>query len=179
MEFKKWWVLKSKILDHRKPLFFVNTVCQKVTKLYFQRQKSIDSFFFLSSFKNINLGRLSAMPIHKLQLFPLSMLIFGKKSWFENPPCLKFHNLTDTNVGTSFHEKLGHHNLESVMLDLMIGGVETTSTALTWATLFMIKYPDIQRRVQNEIFTQVHTLWSVNNGAAGDMQDTCCGGYRP
>jgi len=59
------------------------------------------------------------------------------------------------NIGTSFHEKLGHHNLESVMLDLMIGGVETTSTALTWATLFMIKYPDIQRRVQNEIFTQV------------------------
>ena len=41
------------------------------------------------------------------------------------------------------------------MLDLMIGGVETTSTALTWATLFMIKYPDIQQRVQNEIFTQV------------------------
>ena len=80
MEFQKLWVLKSKILDHRKPLFFVNTVCQKVTKLYFQRQKSIDSFFFLSSFKNINLGRLSAMPIHKLQLFPLSMLIFGKKS---------------------------------------------------------------------------------------------------
>ena len=90
---------------------------------------------------------------------------------------MKFHNLTDTNVGTSFHEKLGHHNLESVMLDLMIGGVETTSTALTWATLFMIKYPDIQRRVQNEIFTQVNTLWSVNNGTAGDMQDTCCGGY--
>ena len=59
----------------------------------------------------------------------------------------------------------------------MIGGVETTSTALTWATLFMIKYPDIQRRVQNEIFTQVNTLWSVNNGTAGDMQDTCCGGY--
>ena len=34
-------------------------------------------------------------------------------------------------------------------------GVETTSTALTWATLFMIKYPDVQQRVQNEIFTQV------------------------
>ena len=37
----------------------------------------------------------------------------------------------------------------------MIAGIETTSTALTWGTLFMIKYPDIQRRVQNEIFTQV------------------------
>ena len=59
------------------------------------------------------------------------------------------------NIGTSFHGKLGHHNLESVILDLMIAGIETTSTALTWGTLFMIKYPDIQRRVQNEIFTQV------------------------
>ena len=39
----------------------------------------------------------------------------------------------------------------------MIAGIETTSTALTWGTLFMIKYPDIQRRVQNEIFTQVIT----------------------
>ena len=37
----------------------------------------------------------------------------------------------------------------------MIAGIETTSTALTWGTLFMIKYPDIQRRVQNEIFAQV------------------------
>ena len=63
------------------------------------------------------------------------------------------------------------------MLDLMIAGVETTSTALTWGTLFMIKYPDIQRRVQNEIFTQVHTLRSVNNGAAGDMPDTRRVGY--
>ena len=63
--------------------------------------------------------------------------------------------MTDNNLGTSFHGKLGHHNLESVILDLMIAGIETTSTALTWGTLFMIKYPDIQRRVQNEIFNQV------------------------
>ena len=65
----------------------------------------------------------------------------------------QIHN--DANKGTSFYGNLGHQNLESVLLDLMIAGIETTSTALTWSTLFMIKYPHIQRKVQDEIFTQV------------------------
>ena len=61
----------------------------------------------------------------------------------------------DANKGTSYHGNLGQQNLESVLLDLLFGGIETTSTALTWSILFMIKYPNVQRKVQDEIFAQV------------------------
>lgn len=59
--------------------------------------------------------------------------------------------IEDSDKGSSFHEDLGHHNLRSVILDLMLAGIETTSTALTWSILLMTKYPDIQKKVQSEI----------------------------
>ena len=61
----------------------------------------------------------------------------------------------DSTKGTSFHGNLGHQNLECVLLDLMLAGIETTSTALTWSSIFMIRYPHVQQKVQDEIFSQV------------------------
>ncbi len=52
---------------------------------------------------------------------------------------------------STFHGSLGLQNLESSIFDLLLAGSETTSTALTWATLFMIKFPHIQKKVQEEI----------------------------
>lgn len=37
------------------------------------------------------------------------------------------------------------------MVDLFEGGTETTTNTLRWALLFLIKYPDIQKKVQAEI----------------------------
>lgn len=52
---------------------------------------------------------------------------------------------------SSFHGTLGLQNLRSTILDLLLAGSETTSTALTWAILYMIRYPEIQKRVQREL----------------------------
>ena len=38
---------------------------------------------------------------------------------------------------------------------IFVTGIETTSTALTWSTLYMIKYPEIQSKVQAEIHDKV------------------------
>ena len=62
--------------------------------------------------------------------------------------------IDDSPLDSSFHGVRGLQNLRSTILDLLLAGSETTSTALTWAVLFMIRYPDIQKRVQQEI-TQV------------------------
>ncbi|XP_066291900.1 cytochrome P450 2J4-like [Branchiostoma lanceolatum] len=43
--------------------------------------------------------------------------------------------------------------LVTTVLDLFIAGTETTTTTLRWASLLMILYPDIQRKVQQEIDT--------------------------
>lgn len=52
---------------------------------------------------------------------------------------------------SSFNGSLGLQNLRSTILDLLLAGSETTSTALTWAILYMIRYPEIQKRVQREL----------------------------
>ncbi|XP_053236402.1 cytochrome P450 2K6-like [Podarcis raffonei] len=46
-----------------------------------------------------------------------------------------------------FHNK----NLKAVVANLFAAGMETTSTTLCWGLLLMMKYPEIQRKVQEEI----------------------------
>lgn len=46
-----------------------------------------------------------------------------------------------------FHDK----NLTMLITNLFAAGMETTSTTLRWGLLLMIKYPEIQKNVQNEI----------------------------
>ncbi|XP_028818305.1 cytochrome P450 2J2-like isoform X2 [Denticeps clupeoides] len=54
----------------------------------------------------------------------------------------------------SSHEPVdGFHEFNLVLnsLDLFLAGTETTSTTLLWALLFLVKYPDVQEKVQAEI----------------------------
>ncbi|KAM4771245.1 cytochrome P450 2K4-like [Rhinophrynus dorsalis] len=51
------------------------------------------------------------------------------------------------NPNSYFHEL----NLLSVLTTLFTAGTETTSSTICWAISFMIQYPDIQKRVHEEI----------------------------
>ncbi|KAM5152296.1 cytochrome P450 2K1-like [Mantella aurantiaca] len=46
-------------------------------------------------------------------------------------------------------------NLVYSVLDLFAAGTETTATTLRWSILMMMKYPEIQKRVQEEIQTHI------------------------
>ncbi|KAM4771229.1 cytochrome P450 2K1-like [Rhinophrynus dorsalis] len=49
--------------------------------------------------------------------------------------------------GLYFHD----NNLAVLVFSLLTAGMETTSTTLRWGFLLMMKYPEIQKNVQNEI----------------------------
>ncbi|XP_060086961.1 cytochrome P450 2K6-like [Heteronotia binoei] len=44
-----------------------------------------------------------------------------------------------------------NENLKSIVANLFGAAVETTSSTLRWSMLFMMKYPEIQRKVQDEM----------------------------
>lgn len=44
-----------------------------------------------------------------------------------------------------------HEQLVSICVDLFMAGSDTTTNSLTFAMFFMMKYQDVQRKVQEEL----------------------------
>ena len=51
---------------------------------------------------------------------------------------------------SSFYGIAGMENLTHNLMDFFMAGSETTSTTLTWAMLYMVRYPQVQKKVQGE-----------------------------
>ena len=60
-----------------------------------------------------------------------------------------------TDTKSSFYGQFGLDNLKVTLFDLFVAGSETTSTTLTWAALYMVRYPEVQRKVQEELDKEV------------------------
>jgi len=52
---------------------------------------------------------------------------------------------------SSFHGESGRLNLVHTLFDIFLAGSETTSTTLTWAMLYMGRYPEVQAKVHKEL----------------------------
>ena len=72
---------------------------------------------------------------------------------FTDAMLIEIQNTTDKD--SSFYGDFGIENLKNVLFDLFLAGSETTSTTLTWAALYMVRYPKVQARVQAELETVV------------------------
>ena len=70
-----------------------------------------------------------------------------------------------TDQSSSFFGEKGQENLANTLYDLFLAGSETTSTTLTWALLFMARYPNVQKKVQEEMGSV------VGLGMAPSLQD--------
>ena len=59
---------------------------------------------------------------------------------------------TDTgDTSSSFYGERGEVHLKASILDLYIAGSETSSTTLLFCIIYMVNFPDIQKKVQEEI----------------------------
>ena len=92
---------------------------------------------------------------------------------------LDFRDFTDimlieiqktTDPASSFYGEFGIENLVNVMMDLFVAGSETTSTTLTWAMLYMIRYPKVIKiknpslpyywtHIQCKIFSNIESFY--------------------
>lgn len=61
------------------------------------------------------------------------------------------HSLNTFPVSLSFIENVAEANVYKVIVDLFLAGGETTGTSLDWSLLYMITYPEIQSKCQDEI----------------------------
>ena len=62
------------------------------------------------------------------------------------------HKIKNTSqINNSFYGNIGRLNLENAILDFFMAGSETVSSYLNWCTLFMAKYRDVQKKVQEEL----------------------------
>ena len=66
---------------------------------------------------------------------------------------MEIEKTTDTK--SSFYGQFGLDNLKVTLFDLFVAGSETTSTTLTWAALYMVRYPEVQAKVQEELDKEV------------------------
>lgn len=52
---------------------------------------------------------------------------------------------------TSFENFVSESELLKFVGDLFVGGTETTATTLRWALVFLVRHPDVQQKVYDEI----------------------------
>ncbi|XP_069584344.1 cytochrome P450 2K6-like isoform X2 [Ranitomeya imitator] len=88
-------------------------------------------------------------------------ILLSNRFDYEDPTLLKLLKIVNENIQLLGTQKamekpnpglyFTNENLTVLVSDLFSAGMETTSTTLRWGLLLMMKYPEIQKKVQSEI----------------------------
>ena len=118
--------------------------------------------------KLLNLGLVKkALGLDQLEAFFGQVLQMVKPAIDNHKSTLDENNIRDfmdlylleisktSDPKSSFHPQNGLLSLQNLMIDLFIAGTETTSSSLLWAFYFLLKYPECQPKIYQEILEQV------------------------
>ncbi|XP_040204347.1 cytochrome P450 2A3-like isoform X2 [Rana temporaria] len=97
----------------------------------------------------------------------INLVMFGRRWGYEDETFLKFVSVIN-NLFTFIRSPLGlekdvknsefcQENLQASVFEMFIAGTDTTANNLQFSLLVMIKYPDIQERIQEEIDAVIGT----------------------
>ena len=73
----------------------------------------------------------------KIEDFLDMYILLRKKSW--------------ASTSSTFFGNIGNQNQQIVLLDLFLAGVETTTTSLLWAILFLLHHPEVQEKIYEAV----------------------------
>ncbi|XP_069602772.1 cytochrome P450 2G1-like isoform X3 [Ranitomeya imitator] len=103
-------------------------------------------------------------PVHIMRLTVSNVIcsiVFGERFDYEDKKFLTlislFNEITERINSTSGQEKKNQdtefceENLQATITDLFLAGTETTSLTLRYGFLILMKYPEIQEKIHNEI----------------------------
>ena len=65
----------------------------------------------------------------------------------------------ENDSNSSFHQERGHYMLVNTLIDLLIAGMETTSSAIVWTLLLLLHHPEAKRNVLEEIDKVLPLNW--------------------
>ena len=74
---------------------------------------------------------------------------------------------------SSFYGKRGEESLMASIMDLFLGGIETTAATLSWGILYMLHNPEVQKKVQNELDMVLDPQRQVTQDYKSRLPYTC------
>ncbi|XP_063919935.1 probable cytochrome P450 305a1 isoform X2 [Zophobas morio] len=138
----------------------LNVIWALITDLFNRRSKAFDMTggtlslypwlrYILPEWSGYNLiQRVNA----NMKNFFMKTIYEHQQSWKEGKnDDLIYRYISEMRANNNDDEDFIEEQLVMICLDLFIGGAQTTSGTLNFAFLLMIMYPDIQKKVQNEI----------------------------
>ena len=77
------------------------------------------------------------------------------------------------NYKSSFYGKRGKDSLLASLMDIFLGGIETTASTLNWGILYMLHYPHVQKAVHQELDENLDGKRQITIEDKGKIPYTC------
>ncbi|XP_043568978.1 steroid 17-alpha-hydroxylase/17,20 lyase [Chiloscyllium plagiosum] len=68
---------------------------------------------------------------------------------------LKAKHNAENNNNSKYEERLTDDHLQMTVADIFGAGVETTATTLAWTIIYLLHYPEVQKKIHEEIDSQI------------------------
>ncbi|ONI30288.1 hypothetical protein PRUPE_1G242300 [Prunus persica] len=66
--------------------------------------------------------------------------------------------------------QLGHNNIKAVLMNLFLGGIDTSATTMTWAMAELARKPKLMKKAQEEVRRCIGNKGKINEGDTDELE---------